>query len=84
MTWGVFPGQVIAQSTIIELESFLDWKDEAFSIWAEWATCYRPGSKEREMLEGIKNDWWLVSIVHHDYKDPEGLWTFLFGNNAVV
>ena len=26
VTWGVFPGQEIAQSTIIEKESFLAWK----------------------------------------------------------
>lgn len=26
VTWGVFPGQEIAQTTIIEKESFLAWK----------------------------------------------------------
>lgn len=26
VTWGVFPGQEVAQSTIIEKESFLSWK----------------------------------------------------------
>lgn len=26
MTWGVFPGQEIAQTTIIDKESFLSWK----------------------------------------------------------
>jgi methylenetetrahydrofolate reductase (NADPH) len=26
VTWGVFPGQEIAQTTIIEKESFLTWK----------------------------------------------------------
>jgi hypothetical protein len=26
VTWGVFPGQEIAQTTIIERESFLSWK----------------------------------------------------------
>jgi hypothetical protein len=26
VTWGVFPGQEIVQSTIIEQESFLTWK----------------------------------------------------------
>ncbi|KAH9981738.1 methylenetetrahydrofolate reduct [Russula compacta] len=38
VTWGVFPGQEIVQSTIIEQESFLTWKDEAFSIWTDWAS----------------------------------------------
>jgi methylenetetrahydrofolate reductase (NADPH) len=26
VTWGVFPGQEIVQTTIIERESFLTWK----------------------------------------------------------
>lgn len=100
VTWGVFPGQEIAQSTIIERESFLSWKactsssgplsidltfvspiiaqEEAFSIWDEWASFYRPGSEERNLLAQVRNKRWLVSIVHHDYKNPEGLWKFLW------
>ena len=30
VTWGVFPGQEIAQSTIIERDSFLSWKVEYY------------------------------------------------------
>ncbi|KAG5645575.1 hypothetical protein DXG03_005713 [Asterophora parasitica] len=88
VTWGVFPGQEIAQTTIIEKESFLSWKvgynqpgsskDEAFSIWFDWASFYRPGSEERKLLEGVRDERWLVSIVHHDYKNTDALWTFLF------
>lgn len=33
MTWGVFPGQEITQSTIIETESFLSWKVDTFVPW---------------------------------------------------
>jgi len=32
VTWDVFPGQEIIQSTIIEHESFLTWKEEAFQF----------------------------------------------------
>ncbi|KAF8163498.1 methylenetetrahydrofolate reductase-domain-containing protein [Crassisporium funariophilum] len=81
VTWGVFPGQEIVQTTIIERESFLSWKEEAFSIWSEWSSFYRPGSEERNLLEGVRNDRWLVSVVHHDYKDSEALWTFLFADD---
>ncbi|GLB34715.1 putative methylenetetrahydrofolate reductase [Lyophyllum shimeji] len=77
VTWGVFPGQEIVQTTIIERESFLAWKEEAFSIWSEWASHYRPGSEERKLLEGVRDERWLVSILHHDYKDTEALWTCL-------
>ncbi|KAF8261074.1 methylenetetrahydrofolate reduct [Lactarius quietus] len=80
VTWGVFPGQEIVQSTIIEQESFLTWKDEAFSIWTNWASQFAPGSQERQLLEGIRDSRWLVNVTHHDFKDPDGLWKFLFGD----
>jgi len=77
VTWGVFPGHEIVQSTIIERENFLSWKEEAFSIWQEWAQFYPPGSSERKLLVNVRQDRWLVSVMHHDYKNPQGLWTFL-------
>ncbi|KAH7923471.1 methylenetetrahydrofolate reduct [Leucogyrophana mollusca] len=84
VTWGMFPGQEIAQTTIIERESFLTWKDEAFSIWAEWASFYPPGSSERNLLEGVRKERWLVSIIHHDYKREDALWTFLSDGGSVL
>lgn len=80
VTWGVFPGQEIAQSTIIERDSFLAWKEEAFRIWAEWSMFYPPGSAERELLERMRQERWLITIVHHDFKDPDGLWNFWLDN----
>ncbi|KAF9014000.1 methylenetetrahydrofolate reductase-domain-containing protein [Cyathus striatus] len=82
VTWGVFPGQEIAQTTIIERESFLSWKEEAFAIWSDWASFYRPGSEEHRLLESIGNERWLVSIAHHDYKNRDALWTFLFDDSG--
>ncbi|KAF9483791.1 MTHFR-domain-containing protein [Pholiota conissans] len=81
VTWGVFPGKEITQTTIIERESFLSWKDEAFSIWSEWSTFYRPGSEERQLLESIRDNQWLINIVHHNYKEPGALWSFLLESN---
>ncbi|KAI0042689.1 methylenetetrahydrofolate reduct [Auriscalpium vulgare] len=77
VTWGVFPGQEIVQSTIIEQESFLTWKDEAFSIWTDWASLFPPESPERKLLEDIRDTRWLVNVTHHNFKDPEALWDFL-------
>ncbi|WWD20602.1 methylenetetrahydrofolate reductase [Kwoniella shandongensis] len=77
VTWGVFPGQEISQSTIIEETSFHAWKEEAFDIWTEWSLLYPRQSPARKLLEGIAGEWWLVSLIHHDYKDAEGLWKFL-------
>lgn len=53
-------------------------QEEAFGIWEEWASYYPPDSQERKLLDGIRQRRWLVSIVHHDYKNPDALWTFLF------
>jgi methylenetetrahydrofolate reductase (NADPH) len=52
-------------------------QEEAFSIWTEWSMFYRPGSAERSILEDVRDNRWLVSVVHHDYKNSEALWTFL-------
>ncbi|GJJ12515.1 hypothetical protein Clacol_006758 [Clathrus columnatus] len=77
VTWGVFPGHEIAQSTIIERENFLSWKTEAFSIWLEWAHLYPPDSEEHRLLDKVRKTRWLVSVIHHDYKAPAALWEFL-------
>ncbi|KAF8511149.1 methylenetetrahydrofolate reductase-domain-containing protein [Hysterangium stoloniferum] len=80
VTWGVFPGHEIAQPTIIEQENFLSWKTEAFGIWSEWAQVYPPDSEERRVLEQVRDTRWLISVIHHDFKNPTGLWDFLLQN----
>ncbi len=46
VTWGVFPGREIIQPTVVDPESFLVWKDEAFALWREqWGKLYPEGSK---------------------------------------
>ncbi|KIM55040.1 hypothetical protein SCLCIDRAFT_135459 [Scleroderma citrinum Foug A] len=77
VTWGVFPGKEIVQTTIIERESFLTWKEEAFSIWAEWASFYPPGSNKRTSLDTVRKSRWLMSILHHDFKNSRALWDLI-------
>lgn len=74
VTWGIFPGKEIAQPTIIEEVSFKAWRDEAFALWAEWERLYEPGSASARLLRQIMERHWLVSIVHHDFKDEGALW----------
>ncbi|KAJ9093588.1 hypothetical protein QFC20_007098 [Naganishia adeliensis] len=81
VTWAVFPGQEIVTSTQIQEESFLAWKEEAFEIWTEWSRLYPQRSASRKILQGIADNAWLVSVIYHDYKDPEGLWRFLLGDD---
>ncbi|SPO00628.1 probable MET12 - methylenetetrahydrofolate reductase [Cephalotrichum gorgonifer] len=77
VTWGVFPGKEIITPTIIEEVSFRAWSEEAFGIWAEWARVYGKGSPSERFLEGIRADYWLVNIIHHEYVDGEALWKLL-------
>lgn len=73
-------GQEIVQSTIIEKESFLAWKEEAFEIWTEWSHLYPTRSASRRLLADVADSAWLVSVIHHDYKDQEALWRFVLGD----
>ncbi|ORY79008.1 methylenetetrahydrofolate reductase-domain-containing protein [Protomyces lactucae-debilis] len=77
VTWGIFPGKEIVQPTIIEEVSFKAWKDEAFALWAEWERLFEPASQSARLLRGVMERVWLVSLVHHDFKDEEALWRLM-------
>ncbi|TIB81087.1 methylenetetrahydrofolate reductase [Wallemia mellicola] len=77
VTWGIFPGQEVVQTTIIEDVSFNAWREEAFEIWLEWSMLYSPKSASQQLMKNVHDNYWLVSVVHHDYKDTNGLWEFL-------
>jgi methylenetetrahydrofolate reductase (NADPH) len=77
VTWGVFPGKEIVTPTIIEEVSFRAWSEEAFGIWGEWAKVYGKGSESEKFLNGIKQDYWLVNVIHHEFVDKNALWQLL-------
>ncbi|CAM1508426.1 Fc.00g052740.m01.CDS01 [Cosmosporella sp. VM-42] len=77
VTWGVFPGKEIITPTIIEEVSFRAWSEEAFGIWGEWAKVYGRGSDSEKFLNGIKEDYWLVNLIHHDFVEKDALWSLL-------
>lgn len=77
VTWGVFPDREILQTTIIEEESFKAWRDEAFSIWLEWAKLYKKNTPSYKLLQQIHDDYLLVTVVCHDYRNETGLWDLL-------
>ncbi len=40
LTWGRFHGKEVVQPTVVDTQSFLAWKDEAFILWyldPEWS-----------------------------------------------
>lgn len=56
VTWGVFPGKEIIQPTIVDLDSFIVWKDEAFEIWTcVWGCLFPEGDSARGLLEQVTN-----------------------------
>ncbi|KAG7666246.1 MET12 [[Candida] subhashii] len=77
VTWGVFPSKEVLQPTIIDYESFKAWNEEAFSLWVQWARCYKIDSKSYELLNSVYNDYVLISLVHHEFPDEQGLWDAL-------
>ncbi|PFH55437.1 hypothetical protein XA68_18310 [Ophiocordyceps unilateralis] len=77
VTWGVFPGKEIVTPTIIEEVSFRAWSEEAFGIWGEWARVYGRGSASEKLLRGIRDDYWLVNVIHHEFVEKDALWDLL-------
>lgn len=77
VTWGVFPGKEIVTPTIIEEVSFRAWSEEAFGIWGEWSRVYGKGSDSEKLLTGIRDDYWLINVIHHDFVDQQALWDLL-------
>ncbi|TKA81635.1 hypothetical protein B0A49_00521 [Cryomyces minteri] len=81
VTWGVFPGKEIVQPTIVETVSFLAWKDEFFRLGQDWARCYPAASPSRQLIDDLMNKWYLVNIVHNDFRQSHGIFPLFEGLN---
>lgn len=64
----MFPGQEIVQPTVVERGAFVAWKDEAFDLWRHWGNLYQSGSASRDVLEGVRESWYLVNLVDNNFK----------------
>jgi methylenetetrahydrofolate reductase (NADPH) len=67
VTWGVFPAREISQPTVVDVTSFMAWKDEAFQLWGEWSSIYAEGSESRKLMESISDEYYLVNIVDDNF-----------------
>ncbi|KAI5307180.1 hypothetical protein KEM56_003427 [Ascosphaera pollenicola] len=67
VTWGIFAGKEIIQPTVVETVSFLAWKDEAYRLGDDWATCFEAGSPSRKLIQSVMDSWYLVNIVNNDF-----------------
>ncbi|KAI9344097.1 methylenetetrahydrofolate reductase-domain-containing protein, partial [Obelidium mucronatum] len=81
ITWGVFPNREIVQPTVVDADSFLAWKDEAYELWNKWAEIYPAGSESAVLLNGIADDWFLMNVVNNDYRDALTLFDILESNH---
>ncbi|PVU89573.1 hypothetical protein BB561_005282 [Smittium simulii] len=79
VSWGVFPGCEIIQPTIVDSNSFLAWKDEAYDYWKMWASSYSSEyAKSADFLLNIKDTYFLMNIVDNNYtRSPDFIYNFL-------
>ncbi|KAL0478046.1 methylenetetrahydrofolate reductase [Acrasis kona] len=83
VTWGVFPCREIVQPTIVEANSFLAWRDEAYQLGNDWSKSYRSTSASRKLLDELVKSWVLCVIVHNDYHDKDAIFRIFDGLKAV-
>jgi len=77
VTWGVFPGKEITQPTIVDPDSFVVWKDEAFDLWLYvWGALYPAESPSRELFQQIYKEFYLVNVVDNDFVKGD-IWSVL-------
>merc|ERR1719443_134673 len=67
VTWGIFPGKEVVQPTVVDSQSFLVWKDEAFALWSEWSDIYDPAAPSGRLIETIQSTWYLVNLVDNNF-----------------
>lgn len=68
LTWGVFPNREVVQPTIFDPETFLIWAEEAYALWTStWLSLYDFDSVSYELIENIRDTYYLVAIIDNDY-----------------
>ena len=72
VTWGVFPNKDIIQPTIVDYNSFLIWKKDAFNMWMkDWGDIYEVGSRSHQILKQIQSSFYLVFVVDNDFVEGD-------------
>jgi len=78
LTWGVFPRREIIQPTIFDPDTFLVWSEEAFGLWSVWMETYDDASESYELIESIRDEFYLVALVSDDFSSgKEGIFSEL-------
>jgi len=78
LTWGVFPNREILQPTIFDPSTFLVWAEEAFSLWTTmWLNLYEDETDSYDLIERIRDTFYLVAIIDNDFMSSDSLWNAL-------
>mmetsp|Transcript_20867 Transcript_20867/g.31337 ORF Transcript_20867/g.31337 Transcript_20867/m.31337 type:complete len:124 (-) Transcript_20867:149-520(-) len=78
LTWGVFPCREIIQPTIFDPNIFLVWAEEAFSLWtSRWLSLYEMESNSFDLIESIRDSYFLVAIIDNNFINGGHLWDAL-------
>lgn len=48
-------------------------QDEAFELGYRWASVYEVNSISRKLIQDMMDNFFLVNVVHNDFKDPQAI-----------
>lgn len=57
-------------------------QDEAFELGLHWANVYEPDSPSRRLINEIMDTYFLVNVVHNDFKDVGAIFVPFFKAGA--
>lgn len=64
--------------TIFDPDIFAVWAEEAFSLWSSmWLTLYEYDSESYELIERIRDTYYLVALIDNDFSSGENEFVLL-------
>jgi len=57
----------------------LAWRDEFYHLGSQWSKCYSEDSPSRKLITEITESWYLVNIVHNDFRNTTGIFPLFEG-----
>lgn len=61
---------------------YLFTQDEAYELGRQWAKLYEPNSPTRKTISQIMDSYYLMNVVHNDYKKPDAIFEPFFKAGA--
>lgn len=67
VSWGVFVGSEIIESTMIDPKSFKEWSNEAFDMWRSKYESVFGNNNNNKVISEIYENYRIVILVDNDY-----------------